>query len=208
MANKYTKSSLSGFSEWLTQALAQINPNSPTYDIRNTYNAPRIWAGPAGNYSGSTSSYSLGNGGYLRNPWGVTANVYTTGETQLFGAGVNKILGTLAPGQSLDLGSGQLSDPNLHAGTAYRLNTNVQQRKVNEAGLQQAGATSARETKSVLASLDELYLGNTETQRTTSYEKSGLTMAKEQGFNTTNTKTILGTGSESKATVSAKVISL
>jgi hypothetical protein len=167
------KGVLSGFSEWLQKALAG------TYD-------PSISVSPYGNYSGNVSG-NANTGGLLTNPWGVSARV-SFGQFGDRGSYSD----TLAPGQSIDLSSGRLSDPKLNAQTAQRLNDQTQQRQIQEAGLNQAAATSARQTQSVLATLDQMYLANAQSTLKTSEEKSGFSLAKEIGFNQSRTKTILG----------------
>lgn len=177
------KGILTGFTEWLAQILG------------NTAYNGGLSLTPAGNYSGYVGTNAR-NGGTLYNPWGVSANIGSNIDFQ-----DPKFSGTLAGGQSIDLGSGRLSDPKLHAETAQRLNEDIQRRKAQEAGLIQASQTTARGGASVLASLDEMYLGNTQTKVDNSEELSGFAQAQAVGFNQGRAKTILGAADKKKPIV-------
>lgn len=143
---------------------------------------------PYGGYSGGFSADISNTNPIITNPYGVTSRVKLGGERVLGGS--RSI--DLQPGQSYNFITGQLSDPTLHAGTAQRLNEALQYRTINAAGLEQANKTTARESKSVLATLDEMYFGNVSTEVATSSAKTNLGLANEQGLNTDGTRTILG----------------
>lgn len=143
-----------------------------------------LFLAPTGYHTGAFSkNFKMDEGGILTNPYGITSSV-----SELFSSPMLY----LSPGQSVDIRSGRLSDPNLHAGTAQRLNNQIQERRVNEAGLSQASEDSARKSPSVLATLDDLYFANVATSVKTSFELSQLSQAKQEGFNSSGTKTILG----------------
>lgn len=155
---------------------------------------------PYGNYSGNFSSTISENSPIISNPYGVTSKVDLGQESFVYG---QKSI-DLQPGQSYNFLTGQLSDPKLHAQTAQRLNEALQYRVVNEAGLSQATKSTAREQPGVLATLDQLYFGNTSTKAETSFAKSNFALAAEQGLNTSGTKSILGTDAvKSAATTTA-----
>ena len=156
---------------------------------------------PYGGYSGGFSSTVSEANPIVTNPYGVTSQVRYTGVNDRGGfKGARSI--DLRAGQSYNFITGQLSDPNLHANTARRLNEALQYRTVNSAGLDQATKTTARESTSVLASLDEMYLGNASTEVTTSEALTNLSQVKQQGFNTSSAKTVLGTEAKTAASKS------
>lgn len=154
---------------------------------------------PYGGYSGLVSGAASSESPIATNPWGTPAQLrYTdSGSRDFRGTGGTLVL---SPGQSYNFITGQLSDPNLHAGTAKRLNEALQYRTINAAGLEQANKTTARESKSVLATLDEMYFGNVNTEVVTSSARTNLGLANEQGFNTDGTRTILGADTGKKPT--------
>lgn len=191
MATKYQpqQASYTGgfdFFKWLT---------TPVYTRQGAYSTPStLMVAPSGYYSGQTS-YSLSPTGntVVTNPYGTTAKLYTTSRQRELD---NYSLGGLflQPGQSFNLATGALSDPNLHAGTAKRLNDAGVMRALNEVGINTGGETSSRNSKSLLANLDDMYWGNVNTQVAPQSEAlTQLTQAKQTGFNTTRAKTILGT---------------
>jgi predicted S18 family serine protease len=184
--NQPQRGILQGFSEWLQQVLA-----AP----RNTFlGSGRLSLTPYGNYSGGFTT-NVRNVDVIRNPYGVASRL-----TSDIDSAVN-FSALLQPGQSVEVSSGRLSDPKLNATTAKRLNEDLQQRRVQEAGLQQAAQTSARESRSVLATLDEMFLGNTATKVETGQKRTGFSLAKEIGFNEGRQKTILGEAASQKKVV-------
>lgn len=156
---------------------------------------------PYGNYSGSFNSYVTRNNPIVTNPWGVSAYVRTrfSSARGLNSAGISDTTVNLAPGQSYNYLTGQLSDPNLDANTAKRLNEATSIRAVNQAGFQQASLDSARQSQSVLATLDEMYFANARTQVDNGVAPlTGIAQANEMGVNASGTKTILGTDAPKK----------
>lgn len=141
---------------------------------------------PVGNYSGDSYQKLTNSNTVLNNPWGVQAAA--SPRQDFFGLPSF----TLAAGQSLDLKTGRLSDPRLHAGTAARLNQAIQQRQVQEAGLDKAAETTARGKTSVLASLDNLYFANQATSVPTSEALTAQAQAKQGGLDSLDRKTLLG----------------
>ena len=174
---------LQGFTDWLSSILGNSNFSGG------------LGLSPNGNYSGSASANAR-QGGILYNPWGVSATVNSSSDFQ-----DPRFSGVLAPGQSLDLATGRLSDPKLHASASLRLNEATQMRKAQEAGLNQASKDSARGSASVLASLDELYLGNTQTTVSDSKPLSEFAQAQAVGFNEGRNRTILGAADKKKPIV-------
>lgn len=146
---------------------------------------------PAGGYSGH-SKYSVSqNSPVVTNPWSVGAYVrdpdsggwnFSLPEPSVY----------LKPGQSYNFATGQYNDPSIHNKTAARLNQQVNQMKVNEVGLSQAFQESARQGKSVLATVDELYWGDVRTSAKAGSELGTMQQAKQGGYNTEGGKTILG----------------
>jgi hypothetical protein len=187
MATKYQaqRESLASLNlwQWLTNAVTQS-------DGRGGLMRAGISLMPVGNYAGDITTVLNPQGNtVLTNPWGVEAQ--TMGRP---GMATGAPTFRLAPGQSVDFSTGRLSDPNLHAGTAAKLNQAMDLRAVQAVGLQQAQQDSARKSMSVLATLDQMYFGNVNTSVPTgSTALTGTAQAKQQGFNTSNTKTILGT---------------
>lgn len=189
MATKYTpqRQSYAGgfdFWKWLTTPAPQRNEG---------YSTPS-WLGvaPVGYYSGETS-YNINPTGntVVTNPYGVAAKLYTTGRGRESSSSLGGLY--LQPGQSFNLATGALSDPKLHAATAKRLNDAGVVRALNEVGINTGGETSSRNSKSLLANLDDMYWGNVNTQvAKESAALTQLTQAKQTGFNTTRAKTILG----------------
>lgn len=164
--------------------------NTPVFNLfNNTFRygtEKEILASPVGPYSGGfTQTLSPEGKTTIENPYGTGLQIGSLDSPLPFNI-------VLSPGQTLDLKTGRLSDPNLHAGTAQRLNNQIQSRQVKEAGLSQAESASARTAPSVLAAIDDLYYANTKTSVQTSLELSQLSLAKQEGFNSSGTKTILG----------------
>lgn len=156
---------------------------------------------PYGNYSGSFNSYVTRNNPIVTNPWGVSAYARTrfSSARGLNSAGISDTTVNLAPGQSYNYLTGQLSDPNLNANTAKRLNEATNFREVNQAGLQQASASSARQTQSVLATLDQMYFANVRTQADNGTAPLSQTaQVNEVGINTGANRTILGADTSKK----------
>ena len=133
---------------------------------------------PQGYYSGAALFKLDPNNTIITNPWGTTA----TTQRGYTGPPI-----TLEAGQSIDMRTGRLSDPNLHAGTAKRLNEAVQKRQVNESGVNTAGRGT-----SVLASLDDLYFANQATSVPTSEALTAQAQAKQGGLDSMARKTLLG----------------
>lgn len=131
-----------------------------------------VYARPAGNYSGRLTTPVTRDSPIVTNPWGVAAS---------FGPSFVGNSQYLAPGQSYNYVTGQLSDPKLHANTAARLNEAVNQRAVNEAGLTAASYDNARQGPSVLAALDQMYFANQATSVTTSQPLSAFAEINQQG---------------------------
>ena len=186
MATKYQpqRQSLASLNlwQWLTSAIATPNGRGGLFQAQMNLT-------PIGNYAGETRTVLHPSGNtILTNPWGVAAQARSNINTA-----PNAPRITLAPGQSVDFSTGRLSDPNLHAGTAAKLNQAMDLRAVQAAGLQQSQQDSARNSISVLATLDQMYFGNVNTSVPTgSAALTGTAQAKQQGFNTSSTKTILG----------------
>lgn len=105
---------------------------------------------------------------------------------------------SLTAGQSYNFLTGQYSDPNISATTAANLNSALNMRRAQEAGLSQSQATTARQAPSVLASLDEMYWGHYQTKVTTATTLTGLAQANQQGMSEGSNKTILGTSTDKK----------
>lgn len=151
---------------------------------------------PAGNYSGY-SDYSVSqNSPVVTNPWSIGAYVRNP-RTEVDRNGWNSYALQnpsiyLAPGQSYNFATGQYNDPTIHNKTAARLNQQVNQMKANEAGLSQVFQESARQGKSVLATVDELYWGDARTSADSGSELSMMKQAEQGGYNTAGGKTILG----------------
>lgn len=192
MATKYVPQRYSytgGFDFWKWLTTPAYQPRDAGYTTPTT-----LSVAPVGNYSGQTQ-YSVNARGntVITNPYGVTAKLYTTGrqrESQGYSLGGLY----LQPGQSFNLATGALNDPKLHASTAKRLNDAGVVRALNEVGINTGGQTSSRNSKSLLANLDDMYWGNVNTQVAKESEAlTQLTQAKQTGFNTTRAKTILGT---------------
>jgi len=151
---------------------------------------------PAGNYSGY-SDYSVSqNSPVVTNPWSIGAyvrNPSTEGDRNGWNSyAIQNPRIYLAPGQSYNFATGQYNDPTIHNKTAARLNQQVNQMKANEAGLSQVFQESARQGKSVLATVDELYWGDARTSADSGSELSMMKQAEQGGYNTAGGKTILG----------------
>lgn len=179
---KPTKQSASfDFWSWINTPVLGLFGNTLRYGTEKV-----IITSPVGNYSGGFAQTLSPEGKTtIENPYGVGLKIGSLEGPLPFNI-------TLSPGQTLDLATGRLSDPKLHAGTAQKLNNQIQSRQAKEAGLSQAEVTSARTSPSVLATIDDLYYANTRTSVQTSFELSQLSQAKQQGFNSSGTKTILG----------------
>lgn len=146
---------------------------------------------PQGYYSGYQNTALNDNNTILTNPWGVSAAPAV--RQNFLSPNIDPMPDfVLQGGQSIDFRNGRLSDPKLHASTAARLNQAIQLRQIHEVGLEQAGETSARQSKSVLASLDDLYFANQATSVPTSEALSSQAQAKQGGLDTMNRKTLLG----------------
>lgn len=142
---------------------------------------------PVGNYSGAESvGISKSGNMTITNPWGVAAS---------FGNRLTSLPFNLAAGQSYDFGTGRLSDPNLHPDTARRLNDSVKFRAAGEAGLTKASEDTARNSVSILGTLDQMYWGNQNAQETTSYKLSGISEVAQGGL---DQATILGSKAVSR----------
>ena len=139
---------------------------------------------PVGRYSGGVYHDSRTMGDILTNPWGAMAQQFDTFRGR-FGL-------TLQPGQSVNMRTGQLSDPNIHPQTARRLNEASQRRTAQQVGLGQAAQTSSRGQASVLATMDELYLGSQLADDSSGKELSGLAQARQGGLSTSSARTLLG----------------
>ncbi len=147
---------------------------------------------PYGNYSGSSAYTVTKANPIVTNPWSVAAHF-----TQPRGERHDKRKPVLtdiylAPGQSYNFNTGQYNDPSIHNKTAARLNQQVNEIKANEAGLSQVFQDSARQGKSVLATMDELYWGDVRTSASQGQEISLAQQAASGGINTSGKKTILG----------------
>lgn len=157
---------------------------------------------PAGYYSGALNSFVTRENPIVTNPWGVAARLETNPSRRAMGLSSGRAAYTLVslqPGQSYNYLTGQLSDPNLNANTAKRLNEATNMRAVNQAGFQQASLDSARQSQSVLATLDEMYFANARTQVDNGVAPlTGIAQANEMGVNASGTKTILGTDAPKK----------
>jgi len=160
-----------------------------------TTNNAATYVRPVGNYAGEFTKAWTPSDTIITNPWGVQA---TFGGNGRFGNGLPQIY--LAPGQSYDTASGRYNDPTIHAATAARLNTAVQSRAVQEAGLTTADRDTARGSTSVLATLDQLYWGNVNTEASPSSATTNLNLANQTGLNTSGTRTILGADAAKKPT--------
>lgn len=180
-------------------------PTSSIIDFSQSWLA-RLY--PLGDYMDSKDAWISKNNSIVHNPWGVAAQFRFLNRNLL-----EKIGGygpvTLQPGQSYNVLTGRASDPNLHAGTAQKLNNATNQRKINETGLATTNQTSARMSTSVLASLDEMYWGNYLTKVETSAKLTGVNAVNEAGINTGKTRTLLGIdAAKPKSTVLPKVRAL
>jgi len=149
-------------------------------EISNYYNQNyrfgTLTVKPAGMYSGYLEFSDQGitnKRDVITNPWGVEAFIKQLGIT-------------LAPGQSVNLKSGQLSDPNITPGLAKQLNANADFRAVNAAGLQAATATTARTQQSTLATMDQYYWGNQNSPTVTGTPLTGIDAIKNQGLQASN----------------------
>ncbi len=172
----------------------------PKQDYTRTFNPLQIWKDwfnaaiggradingltllPNGNYKGYQSYRPASDGAILNNPWGVAAFAAPRSrQFQLPGL-------SLQAGQSFNFLTGQLSDPNLHANTAQRLNNQINQRSANEAGVNTGGRGT-----SVLGTLDQMYFANASTKVQTSYQLSGIQAVNQTGTTVAAPKqTILG----------------
>ena len=154
---------------------------------------------PRGGYSGSFSKSISYSDPVITNPYAVTASfsdVRRTFQKASDGTGGLPWSIILKPGQSYSFQRGTYNDPSMHQLTAQRLNNQTNQIRVNEAGIDASANTSARQTKSVLATMDELYWGDV---RTTASSSGSLPLQKQaeqggvnMGSNREN-RTILGT---------------
>lgn len=149
---------------------------------------------PIGNYGGAYGTTLSKDNPTINNTWGVQARLNLGTEGRM-----GKVI--LDPGQSYNFNTGQYSDPNISATTAKRLNESTAFRHVNESGLTQANKDSARQSQSVLSTLDEMYIGSYQTDVQTSSQLSNLAQAGEVGLNTSGTKTILGVDDNKKSQV-------
>lgn len=152
---------------------------------------------PYGGYSGSSSQTVTKANPIVTNPWSVAAHFTDkrSGERYSGGGKWRNDTGTdiyLKPGQSYNFDTGQYNDPSIHNKTAARLNQQVNEIKANEAGLSQVFQDSARQGKSVLATMDELYWGDVRTSASQGQEISLAQQAASGGINTSGKKTILG----------------
>jgi hypothetical protein len=130
----------------------------------------------------------------ITNPYGARATIqnvpYINGIPNVNQTG-NAFNLNLLPGQSIDVSTGRLDNPNLHASTAQRLNDQLNARRANEAGTERASATTTRGMTSVLSTLDEQYIGSFQSKKPTT-KLTGLAQANQIGVNASPTKTILG----------------
>lgn len=181
------------------RTVLSIFNQSPT---TSNYEHTELTLTPTENYSGYVKFTPTKDNYILTNPWGTGAvNTFGLG----FGARDNQ--STLAPGQSINLKTGALSDPRLHASTAARLTTESNRRAVQEAGLTEASQTSARSGATVLSSLDDLYFANTATSvPSASAALSQSAQAKQTGIDTKTRTTLLGIAKPNTPVVSTPII--
>ena len=195
MATKYQpkKQSLPGNElwQWLQRQFTLATQEAASGGRGVIAGQHNISIAPQGYYSGYQNTALNTNQTIITNPWGVSA-APEIGLNFLNPSYDPMPAWTLAAGQSIDFRTGRLSDPNLHATTAQRLNNAIQQRQVQEAGLSQASETSARQTKSVLSTLDDLYFANQTTSVPTSEALTAQAQAKQGGLDSMNRKTLLG----------------
>lgn len=142
---------------------------------------------PTGNYSGSESPTVSNSSPIVTNPWGTEANLVNKR-----GGGSLNI--NLAAGQSINLLTGQLSDPDLNQKTANNLNDAIRVRNAGEAGFQQAGLTSARNSPSILSRIDEMYMGNQNSPVQTGSQITNVNLSNENEVQ--GSATILGAGAK------------
>lgn len=149
---------------------------STRQEIDNYYNPNyrfgAVTVKPGGAYSGYlefTDRNIAKKQDVITNPWGVEAFIKQLGIT-------------LAPGQSVNLKSGQLSDPNITPALAKQLNANADFRAVNATGLQAATATTARTQQSTLATMDQYYWGNQNWLSDSGTKLTGIDAIKDQGI--------------------------
>lgn len=147
---------------------------------------------PYGNYSGRYSQNVNKDSPIVTNPWSVAAHFRQKTDTRPERRRPPAFDVYLAPAQSYNFNTGQYNDPSIHNQTAARLNQQVNEMKVNEAGLSQVFQDSARQGKSVLATVDELYWGDVRTSADQGQEISLAQQAASGGMNMSNKKTILG----------------
>ena len=147
---------------------------------------------PYGNYSGNSAQTATKENPVVTNPWSVAAHFRQKTDTRPERRRPPAFDVYLAPGQSYNFNTGQYNDPSIHNKTAARLNQQVNEMKVNEAGLSQVFQDSARQGKSVLATMDELYWGDVRTSADQGQEISLAQQAASGGMNMSNKKTILG----------------
>lgn len=156
----------------------------------------RLSVVPYGNYSGAVPYTLSSDNNIVTNPWSVPAHLRNPPRHGELNREPSYKLGNvnvyLKPGQSYNFATGQLSDPSIHNKTAARLNAQVNEMKVNEAGLSQVFQESARQGKSVLATVDELYWGDIRTSASQGSELGVMKQAEQAGYNTGGGKTILG----------------
>jgi len=150
---------------------------------------------PNGGYSGHQDGTVTAQNGNIINPWGVAATAYISPNG--YRGGGPEIPISLPASTSYSLGSGRYDDPNLSATTAQRLNDAINQRAVDQAGFSASQATTARSAPSVLATLDQMYLGSLRTTAAgTSSALAGIQQAGAVGFNEGSNKTILGASTD------------
>ena len=143
-------------------------------------------------YSGTYKFTPTADNYILTNPWGVQA-ANTLGQDAAIGFGSNSNTAYLAPGQSINLKTGALSDPNLHAATAYRLTQEANVRAVKSQGLEAATQGSARNKPTTLSALDDLYFPNARTEVTKpKIALTGLAEASQGGLDSSSRQTLLG----------------
>lgn len=149
-----------------------LNPRTGPGSARPNRPPPAAGLRPYGSYGGlvSTSAQTLKeNGGIVTNPWGVPAELTNF-----------RLL--LAPGQSVNLRTGQLSDPNITPALAKQLNANADFRAVNAAGLSAASAKTLRTQQSTLATVDQYYMGNQNWLTGSGAKLTGIDAVKEVGL--------------------------
>jgi len=141
---------------------------------------PRFYTLGIPGYGGQFSTVKTGKDPIFTNPWGMTAYLQQGHKDVRRQRTFNSI--ELLPGQSINLLTGQMSDPAVHQKTAKRATDVAQQRRVKETGRQSDVLYSGRERVATLSDLDNYYWGDVRTNASQGLALTGTQLAQQTGL--------------------------